>query len=81
MNWQRQKMSLQEKMQYFANLKIDLFYFLHLQLVNLKCLGDTRMSRSEIILLNCLDHCYQPVVYSVNSLPFWSRTAPEIATA
>lgn len=69
MNGQRQKMSLQEKMQYFANLKIDLFCFHHMQLVNLKCLGGTWMSRREIILLNRLDHCYQPVVYSVNSLP------------
>lgn len=52
MNGQRQKMSLQEKMQFFANLKIDLFHFLHLQLVNLKWLGGTQMSRREMILCN-----------------------------
>lgn len=49
MNGQRYKMSLQEKMKYFANLKIDLFYFLQLQLVSLKWLGDTWVSRREII--------------------------------
>lgn len=52
MNGQRQKMSLQKKMQFFANLKIDLFHFLHLQLVNLKWLGGTQMSRREMILCN-----------------------------
>lgn len=41
-------MSLQEKKQFFANLKIDLFHFLQLQLVNLKWLGDTWMSRSDL---------------------------------
>lgn len=51
-NGQRQKMSLQEKMQYFANLKTDLFHFLHLHLVNLKWLGGTWMSRREMILFN-----------------------------
>lgn len=45
-------MSLQKKMQFFANLKIDLFHFLHLQLVNLKWLGGTQMSRREMILCN-----------------------------
>lgn len=45
-------MSLQEKMQYFTKLKIYLFHFLQLQLVNLKWLRDTWMSRIEIILFN-----------------------------
>lgn len=42
-NGQRYKMPLQEKIQYFAKLKIDLFHFLQLQLVNLKWLGDAWM--------------------------------------
>lgn len=54
MNGQRQKMSLQEKMQYFVNLKIDLFYFHHMQLVNLKCLGGTWISREKLFCLTAL---------------------------